>query len=319
MRLILAPMEGVVDQTMRDLLTQIGGFDRCVTEFVRVSGQKLPNRVFRRLCPELEYGGKTPAGVPVYVQLLGGDADYMALNAQVVERLGALGIDLNFGCPSKTVNKREGGSILLREPERVYGIVKAVREAVDSQLPVTAKIRLGFEDSSLFEDIALGVEAAGATELCVHARTKTQGYKPPAYWAEIGKVRPKLQIPVIANGEIWTPQDARQAQQDSACVDLMLGRGALSRPDLAMAIHAERQGQIRPAMAWVEVLVLVVHFVEKLEVRLPKYAAGFVKQWLNYLRRQYPEAEAFFQHIKPMKLPQELKAFTMQQLKQYEG
>ena len=111
MRIFLAPMEGVVDYTMRDMLTRLGGFDRCVTEFVRITEQKLPARVFYRYCPELHTGGKTPAGTPVYVQLLGGDPDYMALNARTAERVGAPGIDLNFGCPAKTVNRSDAISI----------------------------------------------------------------------------------------------------------------------------------------------------------------------------------------------------------------
>ena len=307
MRLILAPMEGVMDHTMRDLLTRIGGYERCVTEFVRVVDRQLPSRVFHRACPELRNGGKTPAGTPVYVQLLGGDPHYMALNAQVLERLGAPGIDINFGCPSKTVNKSDGGSVLLREPERVHTIIRAVREAVSDHVPVTAKIRLGFKDSTLFEDIALGVEAAGATELCIHARTKQHGYLPPAYWAEIGKVKPKLGIPVVANGEIWSAAHAQQAQAESACVDLMLGRGALSFPDLAQAIHAQHAGKPYTPLPWEAVLPLVQHYAAQLEERAPKYAASFIKQWFTYLRRQYPEAETLFQHIKRMKLPSEIK------------
>ena len=308
MRLILAPMEGVMDHTMRDLLTRVGGYERCVTEFVRVVDRQLPSRVFYRACPELRNGGTTPAGTPVYVQLLGGDPESMALNAQVLERLGAPGIDINFGCPSKTVNKSDGGSVLLREPDRVHGIIRAVREVVSPHIPVTAKIRLGFKDSSLFEDIALGVEAAGATELCIHARTKQHGYLPPAYWAEIGKVKPKLSIPVIANGEIWSAANARQAQADSGCTDLMLGRGALSFPDLARVIHAQQAGEAYTPLPWAEVLPLVVQYAGELEQRAPKYAASFIKQWFTYLRRQYPEAESLFQHIKRMKLPCEIKA-----------
>ncbi|MEN9425069.1 MAG: hypothetical protein RL122_2452 [Pseudomonadota bacterium] len=308
MRLILAPMEGVMDHTMRDLLTRVGGYERCVTEFVRVVDRQLPNRVFHRACPELRQGGKTPAGTPVYVQLLGGDPAIMALNAHAIERLGAPGIDINFGCPSKTVNKSDGGSVLLREPERVHGIIRAVREAVSPHIPVTAKIRLGFKDSTLFEDIALGVEAAGASELCIHARTKQHGYLPPAYWAEIGKVKPQLTIPVIANGEIWSAANARQAQAESGCTDLMLGRGALSFPDLARVIHAQHAGETYTPLPWSAVLPLVQHYADQLEARAPKYAVSFVKQWFTYLRRQYPEADTLFQHIKRMKLPCEIKA-----------
>ncbi len=311
MRLILAPMEGVVDYTMRDLLTRIGGYDRCVTEFVRVSREKLPPRVFYRACPELLTDCCTPVGVPIYVQLLGGCPSSMARNAQVAARLGARGIDLNFGCPSKVVNHHDGGSALLREPQRVQEIVQAVRDAVDPCIPVTAKIRLGFHDSSLFAAIALGIQAAGATELCVHARTKQHGYKPPAYWAEIGKVKPYLTLPVIANGEIWSADNALQAQAESACVDLMLGRGALSYPDLARSIKARYHGETYTPLEWADVLPLVWHYAAEFEQRAPRYAAGFIKQWFTYLRRQYPQAEGIFQHIKSMKQPAEIRAYIM--------
>ncbi len=300
MRLLLAPMEGVMDFTMRDILTRVGGYDRCVTEFVRISRQVLPERVFYRICPELHNGGKTPAGTPVYLQLLGGIPEVMAQNAQVVESLGALGIDINFGCPSKLVNNSDGGSVLLREPERVHDIIKAVRDAVQPELPVTAKIRLGYYDSSLFADITAGVQAAGATELCIHARTKQQGYKPPAYWSEIGKVKPALSLPVIANGEIWSAANARQAQAESGCTDLMLGRGALSFPDLARTIKAQHAGEAYKPMPWESVVPLVMQYADRLEERAPKYAASFVKQWFTYLCRQYPEADSLFQHIKRM-------------------
>ena len=313
MRLILAPMQGVLDYNMRDLLTRMGGYDRCVTEFVRVTNQTLPRRVFLRACPELLTAGRTAAGTPVYVQLLGGNPSAMAANAQVAERVGAIGIDLNFGCPSKTVNNSDGGSILLREPQRVHAIVKAVREAVSSTIPVTAKIRLGFYDSSLFADIALGIQEAGATELCVHARTKQQGYQPPAYWAEIGRIKPYLQIPVIANGEIWSAKDARQAQAQSGCSDLMLARGALNFPDLALAIKADQSGQAYTPLTWTQLLPWVVEYAEKLAQHSPNaYDASFLKQWFGYLRGQYPEAAELFPYLKRMKLLNEIQAYIIQ-------
>ena len=146
MKVMLAPMEGVVDHLMRDMLTRVGGFDQCVTEFVRVVDQKIPKKTFYRLCPELHNGGKTPAGVPVRVQLLGQHPQWLAENAQTAIELGAPGVDLNFGCPAKTVNKSKGGAVLLKETQTLYDIVKAVRDAVPAEIPVSAKIRLGFED-----------------------------------------------------------------------------------------------------------------------------------------------------------------------------
>eukprot|EP00764_Aduncisulcus_paluster_P005168 gnl/Carplike_NY0171/18647_a29223_74.p1 GENE.gnl/Carplike_NY0171/18647_a29223_74~~gnl/Carplike_NY0171/18647_a29223_74.p1 ORF type:complete len:185 (+),score=10.99 gnl/Carplike_NY0171/18647_a29223_74:88-642(+) len=180
-------MEGVVDYTMRDLLTQVGGIDQCVTEFVRVSDRVLPAKVFRRLCPELLNGGKTPAGVPVILQLLGSDPTVLAGNARKAAKLGALGIDLNFGCPAKTVNKSKGGAVLLDTPELIHEIVKAVRIAVPEGTPVTAKMRLGNKDKSLAFDNAQAIAEAKADGLTVHARTKLEGYRPPAHWEWIAQ------------------------------------------------------------------------------------------------------------------------------------
>lgn len=299
-------MEGVVDHIMRDLLTRIGGFDRCVTEFVRITEQKLPARVFHRFSPELRNGGKTAAGTPVYVQLLGGSPEYMALNARTAARVGAPGIDLNFGCPSKTVNRNDGGSTLLREPQRVHNIVRAVRDAVSDDIPVTTKIRLGFEDASLLDEVACGVHEAGSNELCIHARTRRDGYKPPAYWQHIKPIQAKLDIPVIVNGEIWSAQDAREAQLQSGCQDVMLGRGALCRPDLARAIRADQDNEQTPAMPWGEVRERLIYLLEQAEQQAPKFAGNRIKQWLNYLRRHYPEADVLFLHLKRLRALDEI-------------
>ena len=157
MKIVLAPMEGVVDHLMREMLTQIGGYDLCITEFVRVVDQKLPARVFTRLCPELLQGGKTRAGTPVRVQLLGQEPHWLAENAARAVELGSPGVDLNFGCPAKAVNKSRGGAVLLKETETLYRIVKAVRDAVPAQFPVSAKIRLGYDDTSLALDNAKAI------------------------------------------------------------------------------------------------------------------------------------------------------------------
>ena len=119
MRLLLAPMEGLLDHCLRDVLTRAGGVDRCVSEFIRVTDQLLPARVFLRLMPELAQGSRTAAGTPVRAQLLGSDAACLADNAAALAALGAEGIDLNFGCPAPTVNRHRGGAVLLDEPELV--------------------------------------------------------------------------------------------------------------------------------------------------------------------------------------------------------
>ncbi len=309
MRVLLAPMEGVVDYTMRDMLTTLGGVDRCITEFVRVTGRLLPPRVFHRLCPELRHGGHTSSGVPVYVQLLGGQPSVMADNAARAAQLGAPGIDLNFGCPAKTVNNSDGGAIILREPERVHIITSAVRRAVPKNIPVTVKTRLGYDDSQLFADIARAIEAAGATEMTVHARTRRDGYRPPAHWDEIAWVRQIVDLPVIANGEIWSVDDALRCRQISACNDLMLGRGAVCRPDLPRQIAAAAQQRSVDSMQWPDIVPLVLHFFERnLERYDATYAGNPVKQWLVYLRHYFPQAAQLFEQIKRLRQPQELRS-----------
>ena len=162
MTLLLAPMEGLLDFVLRDVLTRVGGVDRCVSEFIRVTGTLLPERVFLRYLPELHHGGRTLAGVPVRAQLLGSDPVCMAENAASLAALGPEGIDLNFGCPAKVVNRHGGGAALLQEPERIATLVAAVRRAVPAHLPVSAKMRLGFNDASLARECAQAMQAGGA-------------------------------------------------------------------------------------------------------------------------------------------------------------
>lgn len=304
MQLMLAPMEGVVDHLMRDMLTRVGGFDLCVTEFVRVVDQLLPRRVFHRICPELEHGAKTPAGTPVRVQLLGQEPDWLAENAVRAIELGSHGVDLNFGCPAKTVNKSKGGAILLREPETLYSIVSRVRAAVPAPQFVTAKMRLGFEDKSLALENAQAIEAAGADMLAIHARTKVEGYKPPAHWSWIAKIREQTRIPVVANGEIWHREDAQRCQELSQCQNLMLGRGALAMPNLAQVIRGEQE-----PMQWQAVKALLVQY-SGYEIYGDKgrYYPNRIKQWFGYLRRQYSEADALFNRIRVLQQSEEIVA-----------
>ncbi|MDF1782391.1 MAG: tRNA-dihydrouridine synthase [Alcanivoracaceae bacterium] len=296
MKLILAPMEGLADFYVRQALTDIGGFDWCVTEFVRVSGTLLPPKTFYRWCPELRTGARTRAGTSVHVQLLGSDPQCMAENAARAAELGAPAIDLNFGCPAKTVNRHRGGAVLLDEPEVVHQVVAAVRNAVPKHLPVSAKMRLGNCHGDFAVENARAIEAAGASWLTVHGRTKVQGYKPPAYWDQIALLRHAIAIPVIANGEIWTADDAHRCAQESQCDMLMLGRGAVSDPFLAQRIQ---QGSTAD---WADVRASLLKFIEDcLPTSTDLQLAGRLKQWMNYLRRDWPQAQTLYDVIKRCK------------------
>ena len=291
-------MEGLLDAPLRDVLTRIGGIDRCVSEFIRITDRLLPERVFLRLMPELHNGSRTPAGVPVRAQLLGSDAHCLADNAALLASLNPEGIDLNFGCPAKTVNRHRGGAVLLDEPALLHAIVAAVRRAVPAHLPVSAKMRLGNQDEAGMLDAALAIAEGGACELVVHARTKAQGYRPPAFWDRINRIREAVAIPVIANGEVWTVADAQRARAESGCAGLMLGRGLVADPGLAWAIRAaDNAGP--PALAWATLLPQVAAYWGLIAHQMaPRHRAGRLKQWLNLLRRRYPEAQLAYDAVR---------------------
>lgn len=299
MQIALAPMEGLVDDILRDVLTRVGGIDWCVTEFIRVSQQLLPARCFLGLAPELAHGARTRAGTPMRVQLLGSDPACLADNAARAVKLGAPVIDLNFGCPAKTVNRSRGGAVLLKEPELLHRILREVRRTLPPTVPLTAKMRLGYEHTDLALDCARALADGGAAQIVVHARTKTDGYRPPAHWEWIARVRDAVPVPVFANGEVWSVEDWRRCREVSGVEDLMLGRGLVARPDLARQIAAARRGESIEPMRWQDLVPFVQDFWAQVRAKLPdKQAPGRLKQWLCWLRQTYAPADALFAAVR---------------------
>ncbi|MFM8312913.1 MAG: tRNA dihydrouridine synthase, partial [Deltaproteobacteria bacterium] len=233
---VLAPMEGVTDWPVRVLLTRKGGFSHCVTEFIRISQEMLPDKVFLKAVPELQMGGRTPSGVPVQVQLLGGDPEKMAASACQAVALGALGIDINFGCPAPTVNRRDAGATLLKYPKRIYELIAKVREVVPAHIPVSAKLRLGWDTTDAIFENAVQVQKAGASWMTVHARTKIQGYAPPVHWNILREVKKTIDIPLVVNGDISSFEEYLKCKEATGAIHFMIGRGALANPHLAKAI-----------------------------------------------------------------------------------
>ena len=294
-------MEGVIDALTRDLLTRQAGFDWSVTEFVRVVDTRLPPRVFYKHCPELQQCPvATPSGVPVHLQLLGSDPQALAENARQALALGAISIDLNFGCPAKLVNRHDGGASLLRQPDRVYRAVKAVADALDGDIPVTAKIRLGFANRRLAVACAQATASGGAARLVVHGRTRDEGYRPPAHWEWIGKVRRHVSIPVVANGDIWTLEDYWKARTLSGCCDVMLGRSALADPWLAPRIrHWQQTGERLADTTWTMRASVLQEYAALQRQHLPdRVVVSLVKQWLAQMRQGNAEANQHFQRLK---------------------
>ena len=270
MALILAPMEGLLDHTLRDILTRFGGIDWCVSEFIRITGTRLPHRTFFRLLPELTNGARTPAGTRIRAQILGSDPVSMADNAARLADLGPFGIDINFGCPAKTVNRHGGGATLLDTPQTLERIVRAVRKAVPSNIIVSAKMRLGVCDDSRAEECARAIEAGGATELVVHASGCTDL--------------------MLGRGMVSDP--------GLAAAILLSDAPPGARPP--HGIHRVSWAQLQPA---------ILEFWLNGEGAVPWEArSGRLKQWLTHLRRRFPEAASLFVQLRAEQNPNAINA-----------
>ena len=304
-------MEGLADDVLRDVLTRAGGYDWCVTEFIRVSATVLPHSAFTRVSPELNNSSRTRAGTPVRIQFLGSNPDLLATNAAHVSKLRPAGIDLNFGCPTPLINRNRGGAALLDEPELLHRIVSAVRAAVPAEIPVTAKMRLGISDTSRAIDCACALEDGGIQELVVHARTKDDGYRPPARWQSVGLIRETLRIPVIANGEVWTLADYHAIRQATGCDDVMLGRGAVADPLLVRRIREGTAGD--PNVHWDTVTGMIIDFWSQVQSKLlPSQSPGRLKQWLGLMRRSYPQADKLFTALRELRTANEISSVLQQ-------
>lgn len=310
-RIVLAPMEGLADDVLRDVLTGLGGYDWCVTEFIRVTGTVLPLRTFRRVSPELCHGARTAGGTPVRAQLLGSDPGRMALSAARLATLQPFGIDLNFGCPAPTVNRHRGGAALLEEPHLLHDIAAAVRAAVPAGMAVTAKMRLGLGDAGRAVECAQALAEGGAGELVVHARTRAQCYRPPAHWTWIARIAAAVPVPVIANGDVWTAADWRRCRAECGAADVMLGRGAVSDPLLAQRLRGARAERPEPA-DWQHLMPAIGSFWRQVCRKLNGVQApGRLKQWLGMLARTYPQAGELLAGVRPLKMARDVDAVLL--------
>jgi tRNA-dihydrouridine synthase C len=297
-------MEGVTDAPMRALLGEMGGFSFCVAEFLRISQQVLqPKGLFKHV-PEVLTANRTASGLPVQVQLLGGDPERLAQSAQVAVQAGACAIDLNFGCPARTVNRHDGGASLLRHPQRLGGLVRAVRQALPAAIPVSVKLRLGWDDpAAIYQNAEIAADA-GASWLTVHARTREQGYRPPAHWSYIGAIRRQLSLPIVANGDILTVEDFLRCRDVTGCEHFMLGRGAVADPLLARRVAAAlgiAPGCLaEPMLGWHR---RMQRFVELALAAgsSPQRLVGRLKQWAKMAQGQLPELA--YESIKRLSTP----------------
>lgn len=224
---LLAPMEGVTAPSFRDLVldlhapADLGG---AYTEFVRVVDHPVPKKVF------LEHLGPRRHPIPVGVQLMGRELGPLMASARNAVELGVPLIDLNFGCPAKGALRGCAGAGALRNPAGLEEVVGAVVRAVDGAVPITAKIRAGYDHADDVEVLARAVEAGGASLLTVHCRTRAEGYQPEVDWTRIARAVAAVSIPVCGNGSVDTHADLERMRRETGATHVMVGRGAIADP-----------------------------------------------------------------------------------------
>jgi tRNA-dihydrouridine synthase C len=267
---LLAPMDGITDPAFRRAVISLhrpedlGG---AFTEFVRVVDLPVPPRVLRR---HLDLAGPIPVGL----QLMGRDPAAMAETARRAEAAGAPLVDLNFGCPAKGALRGCAGSALLREPGTMEALVRACVDAVE-RVPVTAKIRAGFDDDSLVEDLARAAQEGGAALLTVHCRTRREGYQEEVDWSRIRRAVETVRIAVCGNGGVKGHRDLERMRRETGCAYVMVGRAAVADPWIFAGETAAPEQALRFIDGYVTALGQIPGWTSR-------GAAGRLKQLLRY-------------------------------------
>lgn len=282
-RLFLAPMEGLGDYFFRKSLAKLGGFDEACREFLRVP----PNAHIKSLAKI--YQSQEMAPFSLAAQIMGLDPQLMGAMAAELESRGAKRIDLNCGCPSNTVVGKGAGAGLLRNPEKIHRITRAMVLSVCASTDISVKMRSGYEDTSLFHENIKAIEEAGASFLTLHPRTKKQAYSHTANWDLIALAKSQLNIPVVGNGDILCFEDMQRMLNHTGCDGIMIGRGAAKSPWIFQEIHHKIQGSPCPDIHLCLKSFLDTFLTFCQSVLPPKQQINKLKQILHHLFSQARE------------------------------
>ena len=278
--LILAPMSGLTHTVLRQLVAEFGGCGLFYTEML--SARALPSE-----SPESSpWLRGTAQERPISYQLLVSHSEELEAAIDKIESCGGDGIDLNMGCTTALIAKRGGGIALMKEPKRAEAIVRVGRKATD--LPLTAKIRLGWTiDWNGLRDFCLMLQDSGVDAVCVHPRLKQDRLKRPARWEYIGKIKELLDIPVIGNGDVNSPQAAKRMFELTGCDGVMIGRAAVKSPWLFRQIANSLSADLYdnnypdPAYAFKRFTAILENSME------PKYTLPLLKRFTFYFSQNY--------------------------------
>ena len=297
--LVLAPMAGHTDSLFRTAVKRLGGCGLVFSELVSTEGM---TRRRERSAHITRFGDEER---PIAVQIFGASPSRMAESAVVVEATGADIIDINMGCPVKKVVRQGGGSNLLRDMPLMEKIFRAVRSAV--RAPLTVKIRTGWDINSINAvEVLKLAEDCGIEALTIHGRTRADMFSSKADWRTIADVKARANIPIIGNGDVFTPEDAARMFRETGVDGVMLGRGALGNPWLLRQVWDHLNGRPITLKNTAERAAFVVEFLQKMSCELPPpVVLGKLKKLGGCLSKGFPGSSRLRARMHEAKTPDE--------------